>query len=153
MSYTLDTNILIGLGQRYPRDLFPSLWSALEGAINDDRACICDAVLDELARGRDDLHDWAKKYPGFVCEVTQEDVDLAARISTDYPEWVREERNAADPFVVAHAVNHSRVIVTEENVAGANVEPRNQKVPNVASAYSAYAVKLFDWVRAEGWSF
>jgi hypothetical protein len=153
LNYTLDTNILIGLRQRYPRDLFPSLWQALEATVDAGRVCICAAVLDELSRGTDDLHAWAGKYVGLVCPASQDDVDLAAAISIRHPEWVREQRNAADPFVVAHARNESRAIVTEERAAGPGVTPRRQKVPNVANEYGVSSVGFLDWVRAEGWRF
>lgn len=153
MTYTLDTNILIVLNRSYPRDIFPSIWQALENAIDRGGVCICSDVLDELARGGDELHDWAKKYPGLVCDVSQNDVNLAAQISAAYPDWVREETNAADPFIVAHAANTKRSIVSEERRAGAGVVPKNQKIPNVADVYSVQTSTLFEWVRTEGWSF
>jgi hypothetical protein len=153
LTYTLETNILIGFSRNYPRDLFPSLWSTLEKTIDDRKACICQAVLDELERGTDELHDWAKRYPHFVCDISQDDIDLAADISVAFPEWVREETNAADPFVVAHGVIESRMIVTDERRAGTGVEARNQKIPNVAETYGATTVNFFEFARAEGWRF
>lgn len=30
MKHTLDSNILIGLIQRYPRDIFPNIWHNIE---------------------------------------------------------------------------------------------------------------------------
>lgn len=115
--------------------------------------CICDAVLDELNRGTDDLHKWAKEYPSFVCPATQEDIDLAKNISDAYPDWVREDKNAADPFIVAHGSTSERTIVTDERAAGAGVQPQNQKIPNVANAYSVVCIDFFTWARGQGWSF
>jgi hypothetical protein len=149
----VQQTLLIGMQRNYPRDVFPSLWAALEAAIDAGQVCICNAVLEELERGTDDLHKWAKDYQGLLCEITQADVDLAVTISNAYPDWVREERNAADPFVVAHAANESRTIVTDESPAAANVAPQNQKVPSVAAGYGVSAIKFFEFARAERWSF
>lgn len=64
MSYTLDTNILIGLVQRYPRDIFPAMWKNIESAVEGGEACICEAILREVKRGGDDLFSWAKNLGG-----------------------------------------------------------------------------------------
>jgi predicted nucleic acid-binding protein len=151
--FTLDTNILIDLNRKYPRDVFGSLWSALEGAIDNGRACVCPSVLDELEVGGDALHQWVKTYPGFVCAVTQVDIDIAAQISKKYQDWARDEKNAADPFVVAHAINTKREIVTNEKPAGQNVLSQNQKIPNVAEAYGIKTYELVAWIRQEKWTF
>lgn len=153
MNYTLDTNILIGMVQRYPRDIFPSVWEALESSIDDGDACICQAVLDETDRAGDELHAWAKSYPYFACAITSEEVKLVGVISRDHPGWVREQLNAADPFVIAHAKAESRTIVTEENRKGPNTEDRNQKIPNVAEEHSVECIKFFEFARRRHWTF
>jgi hypothetical protein len=153
LTFTFDTTVLIGFGRNYPRDVFPSLWETFESSINDRDRCICQAVLDELERGTDELHDWAKRYPHLVCDATQDDIDLAAEISAAFPDWVREETNAGDPFVIAHAIVEGRTIVTDERRAGNGVEPRNQKIPNVAEAYDTVTIDFFGFARTEGWRF
>lgn len=151
--FTIDTNILIDMERHYPRDIFGSLWVALESSIDQGRACICQDVLDELAVGGDELHKWAKSYPDFVCSITQVDINLAQQISQKYPDWARDEKNAADPFVVAHAMNTKRHIVTNEKHAGPGVLSHNQKMPNVAEAHGLKTYKLMEWIRLEEWSF
>lgn len=153
MSYTLDTNILIGMIRRYPRDIFPSVWEALEETIDDGEACICPAVLDETNRGSDDLHMWAKGYPGFECAVTREELETAALISIAHPEWVRGAENAADPFIIAHAKAQSRVVVTEETRKGPGTLDKNQKIPNVADEFGVECKNFFDLARERGWTF
>ncbi|QEN13758.1 DUF4411 family protein [Mycobacterium sp. ELW1] len=49
MKFTLDTNILIGLEQRYPRDIFPGLWENIEASISAQESCICEAILREIS--------------------------------------------------------------------------------------------------------
>ena len=153
MSYTLDTNILIGMIQRYPQEIFPSVWAALESTIDDGEACICPAVLDETNRGGDDLYNWAKSYPGFNCALTASEAVTVAAIAQAHPEWVRGEENAADPWVIAHAKEHSRVIVTEEKRKGPNTADRNQKIPNVADEHGVTCSNFFQFAIDRGWQF
>ena len=55
MRYTLDTNILINMVNRYPRDLFASLWGLMEDTVASGEICVCEVILKELERGDDDL--------------------------------------------------------------------------------------------------
>lgn len=151
--FTVDTNILINLSRHYPRDIFPGPWNALESMIDAGRLCMCPDVLEELSRGGDDLHGWAKRYDGFVCEVSDEEVATVAEIAQLFPGWVQGEFNAADPWLVAHASAEARVIVTEEKLAGHGVIDKNQKVPNVAAAVGVETVNFFGLARSESWSF
>jgi hypothetical protein len=153
VTYTLDTNILIGLVQRYPRDIFPAMWSNIESSVRERKSCICEAILREVHRGGDDLHKWAKDLPGFVCTVTSEELASVAEIATAHPEWVQGQLNEADPFVIAHAKAENSTVVTEENRKGPNTADKNQKIPNVADEHGVRTIKFFDYVREHGWQF
>lgn len=153
MSYTLDTNILIGLVQRYPRDIFPAMWTSIESSVAAGESCICEAILREVHRGGDELHEWAKNLHGFVCSVTDAELVTVAEIGVAHPGWVQGQLNEADPFVVAHAKAEQSVIVTEENRKGPGTEDKNQKIPNIADEHHVQTMKFFDYVRAYGWQF
>lgn len=153
MTYTLDTNILIGLVQRYPRDIFPAMWENIESSVADGDSCICEAILREVRRGGDDLHTWAKNLDGFVCPATDDELATVAEIALAHPEWVQGQLNEADPFVVAHAKHEQSTIVTEENRKGSHTEDRNQKIPNIADEHGVETIKFLDYVRNQGWQF
>ena len=153
MTYTLDTNILIGLVQRYPRDIFPAMWSNIESSVQAGDSCICEAILREVHRGGDDLHKWAKELPGFVCPATDAELALVAETAVAHPGWVQGQLNEADPFIVAHAKAEKSTIVTEESFKGPNTLDKNQKIPNVAAEYGVETIKFFDYVREQGWQF
>ncbi len=152
-SFTLDTGMLIDLANLYPRDVFKTTWESLEDEISDQRICICSAVLEELKRGGDDLYKWAKSTPGFVCDTNANDLNHAQLISKTYPEWVNQTKNEADPFLIAHALTTDRVVVTSEKRAQNNVINKNQKVPNVAEAFSVKSINLVDFFRELSWVF
>lgn len=151
--YTLDTNIIIDFQRHYPRDIFPSPWEALEGLVDTQRVCICNEVLEELYRGGDDLHTWAKTYPNLVCPSSAEDIAAAKSISAAHQDWVRESTNAADPFLIAHAKVTKRVVVTNETPKGPGVINKNQKVPNVAATVGVSTITFFEFARSESWRF
>lgn len=153
MSYTLDTNILVNLVRTYPRDIFPAMWESIESMAKAGDCCICEAILHEVKRGGDDLFAWAKKLPGFVCSVTDEELVTVAEIGADHPGWVQGQLNEADPFIVAHAKHEKCVIVTEENRKGPNTLDKNQKIPNVADEHRVVTMKFFEFVRGQGWQF
>lgn len=153
MSYTLDTNILIGLVQRYPRDIFPAMWDNIEATVAAGESCICEAILREVHRGGDELHDWAKNLQGFVCPITDEELITVAEIGVAHPGWVQGQLNEADPFVIAHAKSEQSTIVSEENRKGPGTEDKNQKIPNIADEHRVRTIKFFDYIRAYGWQF
>lgn len=153
MTFTLDSNILINLVRTYPRDIFGSLWDSIETAVEDEQVCICEAVLREVHRGGDELHEWARGLDGFTCAVTEQELETVAEIAVAHPEWVRGPVNEADPFVIAHAKAEESVIVTEENRKGPGTIDKNLKIPNVAEEHGVRCMKFFDFVRTHGWSF
>jgi Domain of unknown function (DUF4411) len=153
MTFTLDSNILINLNRTYPRDVFGSVWDRLEDSVTLGDTCICEAVLQEIHRGGDDLHSWAKNLLGLVCPTTSQEMETVLEIAGAHPEWVRGPVNGADPFVVAHAKAESSVLVTEENRAGAGVAERNQKIPNIADEHGVQCIKFLSFVRDRGWQF
>lgn len=153
MTFTLDTNILIGLVQRYPRDIFPAMWKNIEASVLLGESCICEAILREVHRGGDELHKWAKNLQGFVCTVTDAELMTVAEIGADHPGWVQGQLNEADPFIIAHAKTEQSIIVTEESRKGRGTEDKNQKIPNIADEHNVKTLKFFDYVRNYGWQF
>lgn len=152
-SYTMDANILIGLERNYPREIFGSLWMNIEGLIAQGRCCICPMVVAEVARGHDDLSSWAKSVSGFVHEHTAEEFETVTAITTDHPNWVRDQKNAADPFVISHAKFESSLIVSNERRKGTGVMDHNLTIPNVADEHGVKCIDFFELLRVENWRF
>lgn len=152
-SYTFDSSILIGMERIYPRPYFEGLWGSIEDLIVEGRACICTMVGEELKRGTDDLHSWAKSMDGFIHPPRENELEVVSRISSDHPGWVVEQRNAADPFVIAHALGEGSIVVTQETKKGPGTADHNLKIPNVADEHSVDCIDFFGLMRAEEWRF
>lgn len=153
MKHTLDANILIALSRNYPRDIFPSIWFKMEAAISAGAVCICETIQEEISRGGDDLEQWSKSQGGFICPTSEAEVAIVAQIAQSHPDWVQGQRNAGDPFLIAHAKTEKSQIVTDEKRKGSNTPDRNQRIPNIADEHNVQCIKFFDFVRFNGWSF
>lgn len=158
MTYILDTNIVIGLHRGQPREVYPSVWERLDELALSGAARLPKAALLELQAtvDRDDpCAEWALGFPGFIHDESDSQVIRVLQITRAFPDWARVDRNAADPWVIAAAIELDAIVVTDERFAGPGVESRNQKIPNVAGTIAG-GPTCIDWLglaRAEGWTF
>ena len=61
MPYCVDTSAwLDGWRRYYPRDVFPTLWTKIEGLVATGQIISSEEVYVELAKKDDDLHGWIK---------------------------------------------------------------------------------------------
>jgi hypothetical protein len=107
----------------------------------------------ELDRVEDSCAAWCRSFPGFVQEATDGEVTIVATIATAHPDWVSEGQNEADPWLVAHAAVHDRVVVTEERRKGPDVADRNLKIPNVADEHGVRCIDFNNLARERSWVF
>lgn len=150
MKYSVDTSALIHAWRRaYPMDIFSPVWRWLETLIQSGDLRATAAVIEELQEKDDDLLRWVKSEPAVVVAL-DDDVQRAARdILTRFPDFVdaNATKPQADPFVVALAVVHGLVVVTQERVNAGR--PR---IPNVCQAYGIECRDLLGLMRGEGFS-
>lgn len=132
--YVFDSNIFIGLQQRQPRDIYPSVWNKLNDLIADGTIISSREVFDELTLGDDALSEWAKDRKEVFLP---SDVSIQERVRTilctdrGLVEGGKK-RNNADPFVIALAMEKQCKVVTEEAPSNSVVAP---KIPNICSKY------------------
>lgn len=152
-AYALDANVMILMNRHMPRDVFPSVWEAVEALAADGRVCTPRQVYEELLRIDDYCAPWARGMPGFVVEADDQEIAVVAAISTAHPGWVRQQLNVADPWLVANGAAHGRIVVTDERLKGPGTIDNNLKIPNVAAEHGVICVAFTDMARREGWSF
>lgn len=141
------------LGQRLPRDVFPGVWESIEVLVLEGRAVLPRIVLDELERHDPYCHSWAKALQGFVVDADEQEVAVVAAIAIAHPGWVQGKKNAADPFLIANAAVHGRIVVTHEKRAGPAALDHNLAIPNVADEHSVECLVLHEIARRENWRF
>ena len=154
--YFLDTSALIAAWEeRYPQDLFPSVWRFMNGL--GDRLAVCEEVRTEVNRRALGLMDWLGKssIDSSLSLTTlgengaQEVQRHLRRISDGWPHWrpVRSG-NGADPWVIAYARALGGVVVSEERP---RVDRRGSvKIPEVCDELGARHMNLLGLFRAEG---
>lgn len=152
-SYTVDANIVVTLNREQPRDVYPSVWDALEGLITGGRCFMSREASEELLKVDDECAPWAKAQPGLVQNTTDDELAVVDTITNQHPGWVQETVNAADPFIIAQAVEQDLVIVTFEKRKGQGTLDHNLKIPNVADEWEVQCVTFQELARREGWVF
>jgi hypothetical protein len=132
--YSFDTSVWInGRRDLLPPDLFPTLWSKIEGVILSGGLRSVDVVKEELSKKDDATATWA---------TSQSDLFV--------PLGRGGGRNAADPFVVGLALARSGIVVTQEVRSRSLDKP---KIPDVCSDLQVRCIPLVEVVRDLGWTF
>ncbi|MDF7665942.1 DUF4411 family protein [Bifidobacterium sp. ESL0745] len=153
MTFTIDSNILIFLQRNQPPDVFPTIWKWLATQLHHGELCVCPNVLEELNR-QDSRED--KRLVHFITEHsscasntqrTLSEFATVAEIGNAYKDWVRDTKNEADPWVIAHAKEHGGGIITLEKMT-IKPSPSNPRIPFVArTLYGIQSLDLFDYLR------
>ncbi|MTG89880.1 DUF4411 family protein [Cellulosimicrobium sp. BIT-GX5] len=151
--YSFDTSTLLN-GQRdlLPPTTFPAVWERIEQMIGAGRIRAIDLVREELAAREDEVHAWSRAQPDLFVELTHE-VQLAVRSVLAQHQrliGIGSGRSGADPFVIALALVHDGVVVTEENPSRNLARP---KIPDVCQAMGVRQLNLLGFIQEQGWVF
>lgn len=150
--YCIDTSaILDGWVRYYPIDIFPGLWSGLDGMIATGELIAPDEVLVELEAKADDVFAWAKARPTLFLPLDQPIMTATQRVLERFPRLVGtlRNRNRADPFVIATALVGDHTVVTAEK-GGTEVRPR---IPFICEQFGVRSIDLLGLIREKGWTF
>ena len=148
--YCADTSALIAAwDERYPPDHFPRLWDHMASALTAGDAWVHESVIDELMKRSTDLARWLKGYPDAIIPFEPSIQRRSREILTRYPRLVMAHKTAfaADPFVIATAIERGFTVVTEEGKGS----PAKPKIPDVCHAEGRPCIRLLDMIRAKGW--
>lgn len=156
MKYLLDSDVLIQAKNRhYGFDICPGFWDWIDSAHTYQRVFSVERVHEEVCAGNDELAKWAQDRHSLFLGPDQS----VARALRTVAEWVNasvpayttaavaEFFDAADYYLVAHALAHGFVVVTAEVRADT---VNKVKIPNACGALGIRYVDLFTMLRAEG---
>lgn len=152
--YSIDTSSLIQAWQRaYPPQLFPGLWSAVDGLIDSGRLKASIEVYYELQRKHDELGQWAKERKnGLFVDIDEELQTALSRLMSTHPRLVdtKTGKSGADPFVIALAqITPSCIVVSDEHGGSA----KSPKIPTVCQALGIQCMTILELIEREGWTF
>ena len=104
--YSIDTSSLIEIKQRFPADVFLSLWQKLDELAASGRLIAADEVLREI-EDDPDLRTWTRKHRKMFKKLDSTTIQLALEIVSRFPDLVDREKDTpdADPFCGGPGVN------------------------------------------------
>lgn len=151
--YSFDTSVMInGRRDLLPPDLFPTLWTKIEGMIAAGAIRAVDVVRDELGRKDDATTKWATNQADLFLPL-DEDIQVATReVLAEHRKLVGKggQRNLADSFVIGLARARGGIVVTQETRTNNLERPR---IPDVCEAMGVRCVDLVGFIRDQGWTF
>lgn len=154
MPYLLDANIFIEAKNRYyGLDFCPAFWEWLAAKNKSAVVFSIEKVGDEIKAGNDSLATWAANQANSFFVVPDAKVLPAlARVST----WVAGQPyepaakslflQAADYYLVAHALAHGFTVVTHEKADGSK---KRVKIPAPCIALGIKCITPFEMLRSE----
>jgi hypothetical protein len=153
MIYCLDTSALIaGYHRIYPYTIFGGLWNEIDGLIEARRLFSSEEVYKELEYQKDSLFEWAKERKQMFLRADLHEQAFLTQIATTFPGLAtsKTSANTADPFVIAQAKIHGRVLITEERRLGS---VKNPKIPLICQHFGVTYEPFLTIIKKEGWTF
>jgi hypothetical protein len=157
--HVLDSNVFIDAKNLYYAfDVCPGFWNALVWHCSQGRLLSIDRVKAELARGNDELKEWALTVMpavGFSGSNTEPVLAVYAQAVSwamaqpQYTPAAKAEfadENNADAWVVAYAKAMRHIVVTHEK-ANPTIQ-RRIPLPNVCQALGVPFIDTFGMLRA-----
>ncbi len=162
--YCIDSSSLIAMWkERYPKEVFPSLWENKLRGLVKCRLGVCKQVWQEI--DHPDLKESLSKMgldEGHLLPECQDLKNRVAEIINKHPAWAKGDggREVADPYIIAFAKEQGMVVVTEElpfdkTKPGAERKRRSSgpKIPDVCKEMGVEYMTLLSLFRNERWKF
>jgi len=154
MSYLLDANVFIAAKNlHYGLDFCPAFWDWLTHQGNMGKVFSIDKVADEIEAGRDELSEWAKHNGHALFKRTPPTLaPHFAQISSwatgqNYtPAAINTFLQAADFYLIAHALAGHHVVVTHEHPSSS---PNRIKIPDACLGLKVRFMTPYQMLRIE----
>lgn len=153
--FCLDTNVFIQAHRyHYPMDVVPGFWDSLVRLAQDGQICSIEEVRLEIENGEDEVSDWVQRHPflflpnsSLVIQEKFADVAEWVHRHPQYFDFAKQKfLNDADPWLIAYALAHNCVVVTEERQAPQS--RRDIKIPDVCQAMNVPYINTITMLRS-----
>lgn len=165
MAYLIDSDVLIEAKNRYYGfDFCPGFWDWLVQKRATGEVLSVERVGQELAAGNDHLSVWAANQgPAFFVPPDGNTVAAMATVSASVqtmnvngqpylPAAVTKFLGDADYYLIAHALAHRGIVVTNESGhhSGQQASVKTLKIPDVCSSVGVQCASVFKMLRDGG---
>jgi hypothetical protein len=153
--FLLDTNVLIDANRDYyALDRVPEFWDWLVHFGTEGQVKIPIEILEEIAKGRDELAVWARQAPVRTALLLGEHVEpnVVARVTDEgYASDLTDDevvKIGRDPFLVAYALvsSRDRCVVTTEG-SRPRAQRANRHLPDVCAQFGVRSINTFELIR------
>lgn len=152
-AFLVDANVFIEAKNRhYGLDFCPAFWDWMVGQNSVGRVASIAEVADELLAGEDALAQWVADHRTFFLPPDQSVLSARRTVS----DWVRGEKfrdsavttfvGGADFALVAHALAHDCIVVTQEVRKDT---ARKIKIPNACIGTGVRWMNTYEMLRRE----
>ncbi|GGI14485.1 hypothetical protein GCM10007377_11170 [Galliscardovia ingluviei] len=164
--YYIDTNCLITPNKDYYNPAFSmseTFWKTLKELIESSTVGIINQVYDEAINTHSaELHNWLESIQNCVIHPTQRPAIInnyrkvlsfirsseSGYQNSAWHDWVRTDRDIADPWLIASAMTSHAELITFEQKQNEQDQPwKHLKIPTVAQHYGIHCVTLFEFMR------
>jgi hypothetical protein len=156
--YSMDTCCLIyAMRQAYPINNFPAFWKNLHLAITNGTIHIIESVKDEISHFDNEVLTWVETLEEDIfTKVNNPIISHVATIVEKCPKLINaaENKDEADPYVIALAMLNKGTVVTQENMSN-TVKPNQKKIkiPNACKELNIKCISLTDMIIELNWVF
>lgn len=151
--YSFDTSAFInGRNTIFQPQAFGAIWDAISRLIEDGEVRAVDPVKWELAKKSDEVNAWAKAQKRLFVPLREPIQRHTKAVLAAHPLLIKDHggnRSGADPFVIALAMEHDGIVVTEEEKKGSLKKPH---IPDVCDDLGVRWMPLTDFVVHRGWT-
>lgn len=163
--YSIDTNVFLDIwcppdSNIFSKHRMPELWEYVEKLVEEGRIIATREVYDELKdHAEEDLLEWLKAHKHMFIELDESILNHTKAIINDVYSTYKggykpDQKNAADPFVVAVALSRQAVVFTQEHRQDPHnpSELNSPKIPTVCDKYDLECVNLHGFIEREGFT-
>ncbi|MFN3599128.1 MAG: DUF4411 family protein [Aquificaceae bacterium] len=154
--YIIDTSSLIEMKDKYPIDVFPTVWKNMGELYANGRLIAPSEVKKEIRD--DELKNWIKNKKNMFIAPDRFQTKKLKDILERFPFLAKPDGIGpnADPWLIALALskkeeisifNQDYVIITEES------KSKQKRIPAVANHYGIECINLIELFKKEGWRF
>lgn len=145
--YIVDMSSLKELHDRYPKDVFPTIWQRINLIIQDGQLHSHIEVHREIKNTtnlKDKLLLWSNKNKKIFSGIDNCQSNQIPQIKLKYnPSHWQNKMNRlgpwADPYLIAMAICEKAIIVTQEH------KTKNERIPPIASQFGIRSLNLLEF--------
>ena len=150
--YIVDTDVLIGLNDSLPMDVYETPWKMIGKNIENKNIIICEAVFNEIKKSVE-LKLWLEKYKKLIEPCYLDKVLIEAKvIINDCPKLIdiNNPSDQSDPYIIALAKLNGLMVLTNEKYSEGG---KKTKIPFICKQLSIKCINTHEFYRDENWKF